>query len=396
MISVAAAQAAILREASPLACETAALDCARGRTLRELIAAPRAQPPFAASAMDGYAVRSADTPGALRLVGEAGAGHALARALAPGQCARIFTGAPVPAGADAVAIQEEAERNGDVVQVPAVERGKHVRPAGVDFQAGEMLLAPGRTLDAGAIALAAAAGMAELCVTRQPRLAIVSGGDEIVAPGATPADDQIFDSVSYGIAALAAGWGALPHRGERPFADDEAAIAGQIAAILDAADLTVLIGGASVGDRDFARPAMRRLGAEFLFEKIAVRPGKPTWLARLGERLVLGLPGNPASAFVCARLFLRPLLDRMNGGDAAAGLAPRIARTRRALAANGARETYLRARIAGDADGALWAEAAGDQDSSLISVFAAADALIVRAPHAPAAAPGAPMPYLPL
>lgn len=384
MIGVGEAQKLLLGLARAVAAETVSLRAARGRTLREDIVARRAQPPFRASAMDGYAVRAADTPGVLRMIGETSAGRALNRPLNPGECARIFTGAPLPDGADCVLIQEDAAREGDQVTSPELTVGRHVRAAGVDFEIGDTLLRSGRVLDAATIALAAAAGRASLSVARAPKVAVLTGGNEIVPPGAPPAADQIFDSMSYGVAALAETWGAAAST-TSPFQDDAHAIAAAVARALEAHDLTIIVGGASVGDHDHARPALHALGAEFVFEKIAIRPGKPTWFARVGERLVLGLPGNPASAFVCARLFLRPLLDALCGRDPTPAMRSISARARTPLAGNGARETYLRAHVESDAHGQLWARAPHQQDSSLISVFAGANALIVRAPDAPAA-----------
>jgi molybdopterin molybdotransferase len=388
LITVSEARAIVLENGKPMPTESVGLMQARGRTLRETVTAMRPQPPFAASAMDGYAVRSVDTPGRLRVIGEAGAGRALPRPIAAGECARIFTGAPLPDGADAILIQEDAERTADEVVAPAVAAGRHVRSAGVDFVAGATLVDSGCVLDAGALALAAAAGLATLCVTRRPRIAILSGGDEIVPPGTAPAADQIFDSVSYGVAALAEAWGAAPLASITPLADDAEAIAARMNAALGEADLVVVIGGASVGDHDHARPAVKAIGAELLFEKVALRPGKPTWFARRDGRLVLGLPGNPGSAFVCARLFLRPLICRLLGGDPAALSHTRAMRSRTPLAANGGRETYLRAAIETDKAGQMWATAADKQDSSLITVFAAAQGLIVREANAEAVAAG--------
>ena len=388
MISVAEARAAILSSAEPLAIESVRLRDALGRTLREDLIAGRDQPPFRASAMDGYAVRASDTPGALRLIGEAGAGKALQVPLGSGECARIFTGAPLPTGADAILIQEDAVRDQDIVTAPLITSGRHVRDAGVDFRAGECVLAAGVTLDAVSIAIAATLGRAALNVSRRPRVAVLGGGDELVTPGDTPLADQIFDSMSSGVAALVEQWGgeasnALPMKDSAPL------VARAIAATLDTNDLTVIVGGASVGDHDHARPAIRDLGGELLFEKVALRPGKPTWFARIGKNLVLGLPGNPASAMVCARLFLRPLLDKLCGRDAGASTRTIAARTRTPIAANGARETYLRAAVESDESGQLWVKAAAQQDSSLISVFAAAPALVVRQPDATETAAGA-------
>jgi molybdopterin molybdotransferase len=387
MITVAEACAIILEHARPLRAERVALSAALSRTLREDVIASRAQPPFIASAMDGYAVRSSDTPGVLHCVGEAGAGHALDSPLAPGQCARIFTGAPLPAGADAVLMQEDADHSGNDVTVSRVEPGKHVRATGVDFDVGATLLEAGRTLDGPALALAAAAGRAELSVSKAPRVAILSGGDELVAPDAVPTPEQIFDSVSYGVAGLAETWGAQATPGT-PFPDDPAIIARRLDEALVDSDLAIVIGGASVGDHDHARPTLRAIGAELLFEKVALRPGKPTWFARREKQIILGLPGNPASSFVCARLFLKPLLDRLLGRDPSASMKTQAVRLRGTLAANGNRESYLRAHVAPDPAGQLWAQAPQNQDSSLISVFAAANALLVRSPGAAAAAEG--------
>lgn len=387
MIGVAEARQITLDWARPLGIERVDLRLARGRTLREAIVADRAHPPFQASAMDGYALRAQDTPGPLKLVGEAGAGRALARPIAAGECARIFTGAPLPAGADAVLIQEDAVRDGDSIGAPEIERSRHVRAMGVDFSVGQRLLAPGRILDAPTIALAAAAGRASLAVAQVPRVAILSGGDEIVPPGQEPAPDQIFDSMSYGIAALAETWGAQATT-TQPLTDQQRGIAAAVGDALGGHDLIVLVGGASVGDHDHARPALRGLGADILFEKVSLRPGKPTWFARLGDKAVLGLPGNPASAFVCARLFLRPLLDALCGRDPQDSIRAMQTRTKHALATNGPRETYLRAHTDIDGDGKLWADAAGNQDSSLLSVLASANALLRRPPNAETAAAG--------
>lgn len=388
MISVAEARNTILQNARPCGVEGLTLQAALGRTLREPIIAQRDQPPFRASAMDGYALRASDTPGLLVLIGEAGAGRALGRSLMPGECARIFTGAPLPDGADTVLIQEDAVRDGELVTSPAIEVNRHVRAAGVDFARGERLLETGRTLDAASIALAAATGRASVSVARRPRITVLGGGDELVAPGQAPAEDQIYDSMSIGIAALAEQWGA-DAKAVGPLPDDASAIADALRKAVSESDLTIIVGGASVGDHDHARPAVRSLGGSLLFEKVAVRPGKPTWFARIDDRIVLGLPGNPASGFVCARLFLRPLLDLMCGRDPAASIRTTKARLRSGLAENGSRETYLRAVIETDETGQVWARAASQQDSSLLSVFAHAQTLILRMPDAPALAAGA-------
>lgn len=393
MISVAEARAAILANATSVATETVSLRSALGRTLREDLKAARDQPPFRASAMDGYALRASDTPGALRVIGEASAGKALEIPLERGECTRIFTGAPLPAGADAILIQEDAALARDVVAAPPVNVGRHVREAGVDFRAGDRVLMAGVTLDAITIALAAALGSATLTVSRRPRVTVLGGGDELVSPGDTPLADQIFDSMSFGVAALAEQWGGEATTAA-PMRDSAPLIAAAIENAVATSDLTVMIGGASVGDHDHARPAVSGLGGELLFEKVSLRPGKPTWFARIGKSLILGFPGNPASAIVCARLFLRPLLDKMSGRDPNASIRTAKARTRTLLAANGGRETYLRAAIDADEGGQTWATAAARQDSSLLTVFTSAPALIVRAPAAPETIEGAPVDVL--
>lgn len=387
MISVSEARTIILENAKTLSSESVALGAALGRTLRENIVASRAQPPFTASVMDGYAVRSFDTPGVLRVIGEAGAGRALTRALQQGEAARIFTGAPLPKGADAVLIQEAAQRDGDAVTAPEVSLGRYVRRAGVDFESGAILFETGRILSAGSVALAAAAGRDSVRVATRPRVAILSGGNEIVPPGAIPAADQIFDSASYGTAALAESWGAISHAGS-PFADDPSAIARHVDEALASADVAVVIGGASVGDHDHARAALRAIGAEILFEKVSLRPGKPAWFARRDHQIVLGLPGNPASAFVCARLFLRPMIDQLLGREPAIACRTQRARLSMPLVANGPRETYLRAFMRPDDDGQLWVDCPCNQDSSLVSVFASANGLLVRRPNASASKSG--------
>lgn len=388
MISVSEARALVLANVEAVGVETTPLMASLHRTLREDIIATRAQPPFRASAMDGYALRAADTPGVLRLIGESGAGRALGKPLHAGACARIFTGAPLPQGADSVLAQEGAVRDGDLITAPAVETGRHVRDAGADFKAGDLLLSCGALVDAPAIAIAAAAGRAGLTVSRRPRVAVLSGGDELVRPGEHPADDQIFDSMSVGVAALAHQWGAAATP-LGPLADRPGDVSGAIADAVGGFDLIVMVGGASVGDHDHTRTTVRGLGGQLLFEKVALRPGKPTWFAKLGSRPILGLPGNPASAIVCARLFLRPLLDRMCGRDPAPSARAARAQTTTVLPANGPREAYLRATDRVDETGQCWVTVSARQDSSLLSGFAGEGALVVRAPGAAAAPAGA-------
>ena len=393
LATVEQARAAMLAAVAPLEAETVSLQQALGRTLAAAIHTARDQPPFSASQMDGYAVSAADTPGRLRVIGEAAAGRGFAGRCSPGMAVRISTGAAVPEGADAVVMQEDVKREDDVIEVPRLEKGQHIRPRGLDFSAGSMLLEKGRGLDGVKLALAAAAGTAALSVTRRPRVAILSGGDELAEPGIEPGPFQIFDSATHGIAALAASWGGVPRR-LRLEKDDIEAIARAAEEGLGQSDLLVVIGGASVGDHDHARPALTRLGLELTVEKVAVRPGKPAWFGRSKLGPVLGLPGNPASALVCAHLFLRPLIQAMLGSDASVIL--RRAQLKEALPANGPREHYLRARLQAGETGELQVRAFEQQDSSLLSVFVAANALIRLLPDAPAAPAGALVDVLPL
>jgi molybdopterin molybdotransferase len=385
----------MLAAVHPLRPETVPLQDALGRVLSEAVAATRDQPPFDVSAMDGYAVRSADTPGALHVGGESAAGRGFEGLCQPGTAIRISTGAALPAGADSVVIQEDVRRDGDRVVVPAVAAGKNIRPRAGDFSADAVLLAAGRRLDGVALSLAAASGAADVRVARSPRIAILSSGDELAAPGSVPGPFQIFDSATFGIAGLVQAWGGAPHR-LAVEKDNVEAIARAAQSGLDDSDLLVVIGGASVGDHDHARPALIQLGLELAVEKIAVRPGKPTWFGSTPRGLVLGLPGNPASALVCARLFLRPLIEAMLGRDPDACVAVHRARLTHALPANGPREHYLRARVDVDGEGQQMVRAFEDQDSSLISIFAAANALIRLPADAPALPQGALVDVLPL
>ncbi|HWA01224.1 MAG TPA: gephyrin-like molybdotransferase Glp [Caulobacterales bacterium] len=388
MISVEDARAIMLAHARATPAEFVDLERALGRTLAAPVEATRPQPPLPVSAMDGYAVRSADTPGALVVAGDSLAGCAFGGAVEPRACVRIFTGAPLPDGTDAVVVQEEARREGDVAHVGATPVGHFVRPAGMDFRAGAILLAPPALMTPAAIALAASAGAARVAVRRTPRIAVLCCGDELVSPGDAPAPEQIFDSAGFGVAAWAETWGAAAAR-RPPLRDDPDAIAQAIDAALDEADIAVFVGGASVGERDHARAAAHSVGARIHFDKVALRPGKPSWFATRGAKMIVGAPGNPASAMVCARLFLRPLIEAMLGRDPDASVAPARARLAAAAPANGPRESYLRARLWTDAGGQLFAQPCGDQDSSLVTVFAAADGLIVRPANAEAIAANA-------
>ncbi len=391
LMSVEAARAAMLAEISALAAETIPLDQAVGRVLAEDVAAVRDQPPFTNSAMDGWAVRSADAPGSLEIVGESAAGHGHQGQVQPGEAVRIFTGAALPAGADSVVIQENAAREGDRVIVPACRPGDNIRDAGKDFRAGDVLLRKGTRIDPWRLSLAASAGRAEVAVHGRPRVAILSTGEEIVEAPATPGPFQIYDSGSPALKVMVEAWG-----GE---ASKLSGVRDQLEAVIEAmrgaeADLIVTVGGASVGDHDLVRAAAQALGLSLRVESVAVRPGKPTFFGVLADgRRLLGLPGNPASAFVCAELFLKPLIAAYCGTAAEPVLAS--ARLTAPLAANGSREHWMRARL-DHGDGSILVTPYGDQDSSLVGVFAAADALLRRQAGAAAAAAGELVDILPL
>ena len=394
-LSVEEARARMLAEASLLGVKTVTTGQALGRVLAQAIDATRDQPPFAASAMDGWAIRRADLTrdAVFRVAGESAAGKAYPGVVAEGEAIRIFTGAPVPVGADLVIIQEEAQRDGDTVRFAAGDDPRsNIRPAGGDFRSGDRLLEAGVRLDPWRLSLAAAAGRATLEVARRPRVAILATGDELVQPGGNPAPDQIFESGSIALAALVDTWGGSATR-LTAAADNAEAIAASVANI--EVDLIVTIGGASVGDHDLVKPAMARLGLSLRVETIAIRPGKPTWFGTLSDgRRVLGLPGNPASALVCAEIFLRPLLAALTGRDPApAMIAARLAAP---LSANGPREHWMRAALSIDPDGRAIVVAFADQDSSLVGVFSRADALIRRPMNAAAASAGDIVDVLPL
>jgi molybdopterin molybdotransferase len=373
----------------PLDEELVALAQAFGRTLARDVVARRFQPSFANSAMDGYALRAADAQASLTIVGEAAAGRSFARRLGPGEAARIFTGAPLPEGADAVAMQEVAQRDGDKLTVGApVAPGDHVRRRGFDFGEGEVLLSAGRRLTARDVALAAAADHPTLPTRRRPLVAILSSGDELVAPGGPRGPAQIVASNAFAVAGIVAAAGGEPlDLGVAP--DDSATLAERIAeARRVQADVLTTIGGASVGDHDLVRAALAEAGMALDFWRIAMRPGKPLIHGRLGSMSVLGLPGNPTSATVCAVLFLRPLVRALLGDPHAGADPSEPARLAAPLPANGERKDYLRATLAASADGAILATPIAAQDSSLAKALARADALLVRGPGAPPAAAG--------
>jgi len=391
LLSVDDARARMLAEIAPLPAEDVPLAQSLGRVLADDVRAGRDQPPFAASAMDGWAVRAADCPGALRIVGESAAGHGYEAELRPGEAVRIFTGAAVPNGADTIVIQEDAVRERDIVRVPEAPAGHHVRPAGGDFRAGQLLVEAGARIDPWRLSLAASAGRAELAVARRPRVALLSTGEEIVEAPAAPGRFQIYDSGAPALAAMVAGWGAEVSRA-KPVRDELEAV---IAALKAAdGDLVVTVGGASVGDHDLVRTAAEALGMSYRVQSVAVRPGKPTFFGVLGDgRRMLGLPGNPASAFVCAEMFLKPILCAYQGAPTSPATIP--AKLAQDLPANGPREHWMRAKLGFEA-GEVTIRPYRDQDSSLVSVFAAADALLRRMAGAPPVSAGQVVEALPL
>jgi molybdopterin molybdotransferase len=385
MLTVPEALARILGMLSPVGVETVPLVEAAGRVLAEPVAATRDQPPFRTTSMDGYAVRAADcAPGArLRVVGEAPAGRAWAGVVGPGEALRVFTGAPMPEGADAVLIQEDADRDGDTATVreqPAP--GAWIRPQGLDFRAGETVSAP-RRLSPADVALIAAMGAPRATVRRRPVIALLPTGDELVEPGGAPAPDQIFASNHYGLAGALAARGAAPRL--EPIAPDRPEALAEALAHAADADLIVTLGGASVGDYDLVQAAL----GDVAFYKVAMRPGKPLMAGRVAGTPVVGLPGNPVSAMVCGEIFLRPAVDALLGLPALAP-AREPAVLGCAVEAEGPREHYRRARLERRA-GALVAHPYGNQDSSVLSLLAGADALVVRPARAPAAEAGDPV-----
>ena len=393
MMPVAEALARVLAAATPLPAVETPLMEAHGRVLAADLAALRSQPPADMSAMDGYAVRANDVataPARLRLVGEVAAGHPFAGTIGPGEAARIFTGGVLPPGADTIVIQEHTRREGDTVVIDtATTKGRHVRTIGLDFARGAVLITKGRRLSDRDLALAAAMNHATVAAHPLPRIAVLATGDELVMPGATPGFGEVVYSNGFATMAMArreccqvVDLGIAPDRlPETAAAVRRASAAG--------ADILVTSGGASVGDYDLVQKALAAEGLTLSFWKVALRPGRPMMHGRLGAMHVLGLPGNPVSSYVCAVLFLLPLIRRLAGH---AEVEPKLepARLGCDLPANDERADYLRATLAPSDDGLPIAKPAPVQDSSMLTPLARADCLLVRAPHAPAARPGDP------
>ncbi|PTX55919.1 molybdopterin molybdotransferase [Litoreibacter ponti] len=390
MISVAEALEAVLALGAPLDIEEVDLAEADGRILAQDVQANRDQPPFAASAMDGYAVPSTDIkPGdTFKVIGEAAAGHRFDRSVSAGEAVRIFTGAPLPDGAHRVVIQEDTTREGDVITLTdPLDSGHHIRPAGGDFKRGDKMESP-RLLSPADIALLASMNIARVPVRRRPVVAIIATGDELVSVGETPRDDQIIASNSLGLAAMFRRAGAETR--VLPIAKDTVSSLEMALTLSEGADLLVTIGGASVGDYDIVAEVASGVGLEREFYKVAMRPGKPLMAGRIGDRAMVGLPGNPVSSMVCGEIFILPLLSKFLGMPS--GPRARIEMPLQgALSKNGPREHYMRGVIT---NGAV--SVARRQDSSLLTVLAQANALVVRPPHAPACDSGDVVEVIPL
>ena len=388
MITVAEALEQVLALVTPLEIEDCPLHTAHGRVMARDVQATRTQPPFAASSMDGYALRRAEVePDAMfKVIGEAAAGHRFEGTVRAGQAVRIFTGAPVPEGADFIVIQEDTTRRGDLITLGhAVGTKDNIRPAGGDFTKGQVLSGP-RVLRPADIALLASMNIAQVPATRKPKVAILATGDELVQPGEEPGPDQIIASNSYGLAAMCEGIGA--EVAMLPIARDTPSSLKQAFTLARGADLIITIGGASVGDHDLVAPVAAEMGMEQSFYKVAMRPGKPLMAGRLQGAAMIGLPGNPVSAMVCGTIFVAPMLRKMLGLHDLSET-PLEAPLAAALSANGPRTHYMRATLK---EGQL--RAADSQDSSLLSVLSTANALLIRPPHDPAREAGEAVPYI--
>jgi molybdopterin molybdotransferase len=389
MIPVAQALDRLFALARPLPSESVPLIESAGRVLSAPVTARRDQPPFAASAMDGYAVPSDAASGqSYTIIGESAAGNRYHGPVGPGEAVRIFTGAPVPAGAKRIIIQEDVTRDGDMITLrDTLDDNAYIRPAGTDFRDGQTVAAP-RRLTPQDIALLAAMNISEVQVARKPRVALISTGDELVMPGDTPGPDQIIASNTFGLHALLRAIGAAPR--VLPIARDTVSSLTHAFDLVDDADLVITIGGASVGDHDLVSRVADTLGMDRAFYKVAMRPGKPLMSGRLNDAMMIGLPGNPVSAMVCGHVFVVPVIRAMLG----LGAAPAV-RHQSPLAAplppNGPREHYMRAQLGTDGITAL-----DRQDSSLLSVLGAANALLIRPVGDGARNTGDMVEYLPL
>ena len=381
MISVAEATGLILQHRPKRSVKTVSLSEAAGRTLARDVVAKVSKPSLPVSAMDGYAVRFADVKKAgaqLTLIGEAPAGEPFKGFVSASEAVRIFTGGVVPDGADHIVIQENVRRSGNTIECLFAEKERrHIRPVGLDYAEGDVVLKSGRRLAPFDLSIAASANHDTLSVFRSLKVALLSNGDELNPPGSTLSPGEIICSNPTGLGALLRRWGAKPI--ELGIASDSTAdIEKYISSAPEVCEIFVAIGGASVGDHDHMRRAFQNAGFSMVFEKIAVRPGKPTWFAKRGDQIVLGLPGNPASALVCAHLFLRPLVHACDGLEYVhAKAAARIPE-------NGPRETFMRATAKVTCQAILEVVPLPLQDSSLLTPFATANCLIRRTQNHPA------------
>ncbi|WP_170363387.1 molybdopterin molybdotransferase MoeA [Ruegeria arenilitoris] len=390
MIAVEEARQLLFGLVATMPEEQIALADAAGRVLMRDVKAERDQPPFAASSMDGYALKSAEVErhAMFKVIGEAAAGQRFTGTVGPGQAVRIFTGAPVPDGADFVVIQEDTDLRGDLLTITEEPGQKtNIRLAGVDFTIGDTVSAP-RVLSPEDLALLAAMNVPTVSVATKPQIALIATGNELVTPGETPGPDQIIASNSFGIKALLENAGA--HVRMLPVAQDTLSSLETAFGLAEGSDLVVTIGGASVGDYDLVAEASQRLGLEQSFYKVLMRPGKPLMAGRLGDAAMIGLPGNPVSAMVCGYLFLVPLVKKMLGIQTVDPILHQAILSE-ALPPNGPREHYMRARL--ESDGIRAFE---DQDSSLLSVLARSNALLMRPPNDPTRAAGETVSYLPI
>ena len=391
LMPVAEVQAHIVSGVEPLDAETVSIFEAAGRVLAQDLRAKLTQPPFDASAMDGYALRGADIasiPTCLKVIGRSAAGHGFSGKVGAGEAVRIFTGAPVPSGADTIVIQENAKAAGDGVEIlqPA-SLGQYVRPQGYDFSEGEILLAAGMELASRQLMLAAAMNHAAVAVRRKPIVAVLANGDELVQPGQSPGPGQIISSIPAGMKAAIAAWGGEPLLLDLA-QDSKESLAARVRDAQEA-DVLLTIGGASVGEHDLVRGTLEDMGARFQVLKVAMRPGKPVMFGFLANQRILSMPGNPASAVICARVFAKPLLDRFLGR--ARSDEPGALRLAVPVEANGEREHYMRAKLSEGGVAPI-----GDQDSSLMNAFVNADCLLVRPALGPALPAGALVPVIPL
>ncbi len=401
VLSVSEAQKRILAGAVETDSELVSLEDAFGRIIAEPLIAKLTQPPFSASAMDGYAVIGSDvlkTPVPLRVIGESAAGHGFSGTVESGQAVRIFTGAPLPKGADAIVIQENVitskETPRDIVIISGLPDANHIRPRGGDFSKGDVLMEPGATLTSRHLTLAASMGYGTIPVRQRPVVAILSTGDELVRAGVQPGVNQIVASNGHGLAGIVKGYGGQV-RLLGIASDTRESLKDKIQQARGA-DVLVTIGGASVGDHDLVGPVLKEAGMDLDFWKIAMRPGKPLLFGRLGKQRIIGVPGNPVSALICARVFLVPLLRALLGIQPALDQGFKSMPLGEEIGENGPREHYMRAIYERDHSGCKTVIPLPNQDSSLMVPFVRADCLIVRPAGAPQAGVGENVTVLPL